>query len=119
MRVVAACTIALMLAGCTSPQREAEQQAAKEKVAGLEDCVVRETQIVAPQPIDLDTATYAVMARCDYPGAVEKELVAEHPGYREEIREMMQKRYPGDVDTIRRGIALLRSAGAAKALKNN
>jgi hypothetical protein len=111
VRIVAACAFALLLVACQSSQRAAEQAAIREKTT---DCLVRESQAVAPQPIDLETAALAVLARCDYPGVIEKQLIAEHPGYREFIHQETQKRYADILDTTKRGIALLRTQGASK-----
>jgi hypothetical protein len=96
---------AILLTGCSS-QRVAERTALTSNVT---DCLVRETQAIAPQPIDLDTATSAVLARCDYPGVLERSLVAQYPGHAEYVHETMQKQYPGIVDMVRGGIAKLRT----------
>jgi hypothetical protein len=109
VRVIAARAFALMLAACQSSQRAAEQAAADQST----DCLVRESQVVAPQPIDLETAALAVLARCDYPGVLERKWVAQFPTERAFIREQVQKQYADILDTTKRGIALLR-AGAAQ-----
>jgi hypothetical protein len=96
---------AILLAGCSS-QRAAERAALTSNVT---DCLVRETQTIAPQPIDLDTATSVVLARCDYPGVLERSLVTQYPGHSEYVHETMQKQYPAIVDMVRGGIAKLRT----------
>lgn len=110
MRIIVTCTFALTLSACSSPQREAERAAAQQ---ALSDCLVRESVAVAPQPVDLDTAALAVLARCDYPGVIERSYVAEHPGFRAEIHEMTQKEYAAILDTTKRGIVMLRTKGAS------
>jgi hypothetical protein len=112
VRITAACGLALTLAACTSPQREVEQAALRQNT---EDCLVRESVAVVPQSIDLDTAALAVLARCDYPGVLERSITAEYPGYREYIHELVQKRYAEILDTTKRGIAMLRTKGASQA----
>ena len=66
----------ILLAGC-GLQRSAEQNAV---ASSATDCLVRETQAIASQPIDLETATHVVLARCDYPDVLERSMAAEYPG---------------------------------------
>ena len=88
MRVVAACALALPLVACASPQRQAEQAALQQKT---QDCLVQESVAVAPQPIDLDTAALAVLARCDYPGVLERSMAADYPGTARTFTNLFKK----------------------------
>lgn len=114
MRIIAALVL-LSLAACTS---SAQQQSAQADHAAMlqaaTDCLVRETQAVAPQPIDLETATLSVLARCDYPGVIERSYIAQFPGDRELIHDQTQAKYEDIKDSVRRGIAMLRTKGAPK-----
>lgn len=115
MRIIAAFTLALALAGCTSPQREAEITAERNAIMQkTDDCLVRESIAVAPQPVDLDTAALAVLARCDYPGVLERSFIAEHPGQREFVQAEAQKLYASILDTTKRGVAMLRTKAAPR-----
>jgi hypothetical protein len=92
MKIAAICRFALLpilLAACDS-KRGAERDSVSSNAV---DCLVRETQAIAPQPLDLETATFAVLARCDYPGVLERSLAAKYPGYRNYVHELMQKQY--------------------------
>jgi hypothetical protein len=96
------------IAACATRSAETEQADAH-----VSDCLARETVAVAALPLDLETATTAVLARCDYPGVIERRLAAQLPGYREEARRGLQK-----VDmagSIRRQIALIRAQRAQDA----
>lgn len=104
--VVVRISLVPVLLGACSSQRQAEHDA---MLHNTRDCLIRETKAIAPQPLDLDTATFAVLARCDYPNVLERSITAQFPGYRDHIHETMQKEYPGIVDSVRRGIALLRT----------
>lgn len=112
MKIPAICGIAVLpillvlLAGCAS-QRSAEDVAAANANA---NCLRREVQAVAPQPVDLETATLAVMARCDFPGVIERPLIAKYPGYRDYIHEAARKRYAEIMDATRQDIALARAS---------
>ncbi len=109
MKIKAICGIAILpifLADCAS-QRSAEDVAAANANA---DCLRREVQAVAPQPVDLETATLAVMARCDFPGVIERPLIAKYPGYRDCIHEAARKRYAEIMDATRQDIALARAS---------
>jgi hypothetical protein len=112
MRIVAVCALAFSLAACTPPQRQAEQAAVR---ASTTDCLARETRAVAPQPIDLETAALAVLARCDYPGVIERPLAAQYPGYRDVVREEVRKSYADRLEIERREIAMLRAQGASRS----
>jgi hypothetical protein len=108
VRSAAACRLVLLpisLAGCAS-QGSIERDVA---MSNANDCIVHETLAIAPQPVDLDTATYAVLARCHYLEVFEKSMVAKYPGYGDYVREATQKQYTGIVDSVRRGIALART----------
>jgi hypothetical protein len=106
MRTIAVCALVLSLGACGSSQRAAEQDALR---ASTTDCLVRETQAVAPQPIDLETAMLAVLARCDYPGVLERSIASDYPGYRGYVHERIQARYDEIKDSVRRGIAVMRT----------
>ena len=115
MTIAAICRIALVLALLTAcgSQRGAERDAVRSNAV---NCLVRETHAIAPQPVDLDTATFAVLARCDYPGVLERSIAANYPvGYRDYIRAAIQKEYAGIVDSTRRGIAMTRANAAASS----
>ena len=99
----------ILLAGCGS-QRSVEQNAV---ASSATDCLVRETQAIASQPIDLETATQVVLVRCDYPGVLERSMAAEYPGFRDTVHQAMQSRYPEIVDSVRRGISLVRAKQSA------
>jgi hypothetical protein len=104
MKNAAVCQLMLLtlfLISCGS-RRNVELDSARSNAA---DCLVRETRAIAPKPIDLETATFAVLARCDFPGVIERPMVAEHPGYRDYIHELVQKKYLEMADAVRRGIA--------------
>jgi hypothetical protein len=73
MRIVAVCALALILGTCVTTE---EQQRLDVAAEDSKQCVVRETIAVAQKPIDLETATLAVMARCHYPDAIEKAVGA-------------------------------------------
>jgi len=96
---------AFVLGACGS-SRSAERDVL---MSNATDCLVRETRAIAPEPIDLETATHTVLARCAYPGVIERSFAAEYPGYRDYIHEKMQKKYLEIVDSVRRSIASLRS----------
>ena len=115
MRIIVAGALALMLAACGSSQQAAQQTAQIDAVsAAAADCVARETQAIAPQPIDLETATLAVLGRCDYPGVIERSFAAKFPTERQFIHDQTQARYEEIKDSVRRGIAMLRTKGAPK-----
>src|SRR3977135_20931 len=99
----------IWLSACGS-QREPERDVVRSNAV---DCLVRETQAIAPQSVDLETATFAVLARCDYPGVLERSLAAKYPGYRDHIHDVIQKQYVEIVDSTRRGIALMRANNAS------
>jgi hypothetical protein len=84
VRIFVAVTLALTLTACGSSQ-QAAQQAAQQRALqdSTADCLARESIAVAPQPTDLETATLAVMARCDYPAVIERSMLAEHPTERQ------------------------------------
>jgi hypothetical protein len=96
----------LVVAACTS-QAEKDRRAAAN--SSTSECMVRETAIVAPKPVDLDTAGRAVLASCDFPGVIERPLMAQYPGYRDYVHDEVQKRYAEMLDTVRGQIALLRT----------
>jgi hypothetical protein len=69
------------------PERDAEN-------AEMAQCLSRETQAVAPQPVDLETATLAVMTRCHFGEARERAMVAAYPEYRNYIHGLIAKAVP-------------------------
>jgi hypothetical protein len=106
MRIIPACVLALVLGACTSQAEKARRDAAS---ATTSECMVRETKAVAAKPVDLDTAARAVLASCDFPGVIERPLIADYPGYRDTIHGEVQKRYDEMLDTVRGQIAVLRT----------
>jgi hypothetical protein len=64
-RVVVVAVTSLTLTGCAKRSAETDAVAAR-----AHDCLVLETRGIAAQPVDLETATFAVLARCDYPGVL-------------------------------------------------
>jgi hypothetical protein len=103
-RTVIVAFACLILAACGTRSAETDAVAARAR-----DCLVRETQAIAPQPVDLETATFAVLARCDYPGEIERSMAAEYPGFREYVHQAVQRRYADIIDSTRRRIALVRA----------
>jgi hypothetical protein len=103
-RVVVVAVTSLTLTGCATRSAETDAAAARAR-----DCLVLETRAIAPQPVDLETATFAVLARCDYPGVLERSMAANYPGYRDYVHEIVQRRYADIVDSTRRRIALVRA----------
>jgi len=105
--IVIVAVVCLTLATCGTRSAETEAVAARAR-----DCLVRETHAIAPQPVDLETATFAVLARCDYPRVLERSVAAQYPGYSDYVHRGMQRAYADIVDTTRRGIALVRAQAA-------
>jgi hypothetical protein len=104
-RTVIVAFACLILAACGTRSAETDAVAARAR-----DCLVRETQAIASQSIDLETATFAVLARCDYPGEIERSIAAEVPGgFREYVHQAVQRRYADIIDSTRRRIALVRA----------
>src|SRR6201996_4935120 len=106
MRTIFACALALALCACASPDARGQRDAAS---TATSECMARESVAVAPKPVDLETAARAVLAACDFPGVVERPLIASYPGYRDYIHDQVQKRYADMLETVRGQIAVLRT----------
>lgn len=108
MRAIAAypLVLVLVLGACTSQAERAQRDAAS---SAASECIARETVAVSPKPVDLDTAARAVLASCDFPGVIERPLMADHPGYRDFIHNEVQKKYAEMLDSVRGQIAILRT----------
>jgi hypothetical protein len=97
----------LSVAACATQRAETDAASAQ-----LSDCLARETVAVSLLPLDLETATAAVLARCDYAG-VERRLAAQWGAFSEDYRRGLQR-----VDmagSIRGRIALIRAQRAQAA----
>jgi hypothetical protein len=106
MRASFACLLAFALGACTSQAEMDRRDAAS---SATSECMAREAVAVAPKPVDLDTAARAVLAACDFPGVVERPLIASYPGHRDFIHNEVQKRYADMLETVRGQIAVLRT----------
>ena len=106
MRATLACLLAFALGACTSQTERDRRDAAS---SASSECMARESAVIAPKPVDLDTAARAVLAACDFPGVIERPLIAAYPGHRDFIHNEVQKRYAEMLDTVRGQIAVLRT----------
>jgi hypothetical protein len=105
MRIIAVCALALMLVGCVTTEEQQRLDAAAQE---SKECALRETIAVAKKSIDLETATLAVMALCQYPDAIEKSIAAKYgSGYRGAVHKGFER--VDFKEMIKRDIALLRA----------
>lgn len=104
--------LALVVAACGS-QGKVERDVESAKTG---ECLARESLAVAPLSLDLETATLAVLARCDVPGVLERPLIEKYPGYRDYIRSQVARQYADIRETTRQGIALLRARAASSSV---
>ena len=94
-----------LLAGCAGAQRgpSPEGQAAS-------DCMLREGPEVARTPTDLDTASYALLARCAAELNGEKQaIINRYPGYRDYIQPRLRQFDEMRLDLARQTIATMRA----------
>jgi hypothetical protein len=108
--------LSILITACGSTQnnrRDSANTRSDPAFPSTADCLNRETLAIAPLPIDLDTAAHAVLARCDYPGSLERSLAAKNPGYGDYIHERLQKEYAGILESTKEGIALVRAKSAS------
>lgn len=77
-------------------------------------CLAREIRAVAPQSIDVETATVAVMTRCHWGEALEKRLAAEWPGFRDYIHDQTTKKRREEAEHIRDEIVVVRTEQAGR-----
>jgi hypothetical protein len=106
LRVIPGCLLTIVLGACTSQAEKAQRDAAS---TATSECMARETKAIAPKPVDLETAARAVLASCDFPGVIERPLMADYPGHRDFIHSEVQKKYAEMLDTVRGQIAVLRT----------
>jgi hypothetical protein len=71
--------------------------------------LTKETLAVARQPVDLETASLAVLTRCEYGRDIERRLVAQYPGYRNFIHQKVQRTVAEMQDTVKGNIAVIRT----------
>jgi hypothetical protein len=103
--------LALLLTACGTPQTVQSDPERDAENAEMGKCLARETSAVAPQPVDLETATLAVMTRCHYGETRERALVAAYPEYRNYIHGLMQRQYREMADSVKGQIAVARTRG--------
>jgi hypothetical protein len=77
----------------------------------------KETLAVARQPVDLETASLAVLTRCEYGRDIERRLAAQYPGYRDFIHQKVQRTFAEMQNTVKGNIAVIRTRSQATSLK--
>jgi hypothetical protein len=74
-------------------------------------CIFREAATIAPKNVDLDTAAYAVLAKCSFEINFNKrKLLSRYPGYRDYIESKFRGQDAENLDRARQAIALLRTS---------
>jgi len=99
----------LFLCACGADRQWQDQRTALSAAIG--DCIQREAVAIAPKPVDLETATEVILARCNsHLWAEERAYIDRFPGNpayaQEQFREMAAVR----ADQARREIALARTS---------
>lgn len=103
--------VVVLVAGCSSPQREMETAALRDSAT---DCIRREAIAVAPEPVDLETASVAVTARCRGElWAEEKAFVNRYAGYRAYASEKYQAVRDARFQQAADAVALARTSRSA------
>lgn len=101
----------VLVAGCSSPQQEMQTAALRDSAT---DCIRREAVAVAPEPVDLETATAAVTARCRGElWAEEKAAVNRFAGYRAYASEKYQAVRDARFQQAADAVALARTSRSA------
>jgi hypothetical protein len=118
MRIVAACTISLMLAGCggsvsTPPPSVStyDPEEAKRLIEAQTSCFTREAQSKSLDKWDLETAALAVQARCVAETQRFKAFAARHtPESVPAFEARMRGTEADDLQFIRQALALVRTS---------
>jgi hypothetical protein len=100
--------LGINIGGCTIAERAAEADSASKKV---DECLARESQVVALMPVDPETATQAVFGRCSAELSAERKAwSAWHPGNRpqEAMENEVHKLTAWRLDETRKTIAAIR-----------
>jgi len=97
-----------LICACGSQQQQGLQTAALSDAAT--NCIRREAVGIAPKAVDLDTATTAIMARCNAElWAEEKAFMTKYPGFQDSAREHFKRVSAARLDQARSAVALART----------
>jgi hypothetical protein len=106
-------SVLLILTGCAATVQSPESDPKREvERAEMRNCLRNEILAVAPQPVDLETATLAVMTRCHWGEAIERQYVADYPEYRDFIHRLAEQEKRKTTEMVRGQIAVARTRGA-------
>jgi hypothetical protein len=95
------------LGGCGVQERKIEVDNTS---TAANECVAREVTVVAFKPVDLETATQAVMGRCAVELQAERTAwSALNPGYRDVTMPQYDDLQAHRVDAVRKTIAAMRT----------
>jgi hypothetical protein len=98
---------AAVLVGC-APSLEATQT--KQLAARTVDCIKLEAKRISQKPVDLDTATAAVVGACSPQiNAQKSALIASFPGYREQVNSAWREDEEVIIQGARNEVALNRT----------
>jgi hypothetical protein len=75
------------------------------------NCILQEAAVVAPKAVDLDTASYAVIASCDtYINFKRRQLLDKYPGYQDTVRSALRGWDAELLDMARKAVATFRTS---------
>lgn len=108
------CSIALFvsfISGCGASGPSNRDSVDESLSLAIRECLERESAIVAPQKVDLETAAQAVIARCSREtNAQEQILLDKYRGYHDHIRPKLRELQQTRLQNVRSMIALARTS---------
>jgi hypothetical protein len=103
--------LVIILAGCVGKSEPGIVSAGVSSAPSpVLQCIISQAKTIAPKPVDLETAAYAVLGACNHIISAERSsLLAKYPGFGAEVRAAYSETEAAQLSRARREVALNRT----------